>query len=342
MDLDLMKFENFCKVDEKLGDIRKILLSTKKQSEIYQNMLVRSKDQYAVLEKRYSKIKQILRQFQDLELNLLHRENFYQKLLQEKDAEYNATINHLKDHIRMLEQVVQEAQGKTNFPLFLPYNSVNLTQLVPKVSPQFFPKLNSRIIRRIWSDTELSDDNKEDNIPIVEKKSPLKDELDVIFPQHKLLDNSVSKSRAELVYKGALAHRQLPSGKQHLLTNDILDCSLENSYKSNVLSDESSTTSANKTSNLYCQFTQHQLQYSGETSQYSVRCTQIQNVYQAQQQKSYNDCNLNDDSIERKSPFFEDKPHKISDNKGQVSECLENQLKEVSFYVVLIKIFNIR
>lgn len=55
--------------------------------------------QYIVLEKKYSKAKKLLREFQQREQDLLHREEFYLQLLQEKDTEYNALVKTLKDRV---------------------------------------------------------------------------------------------------------------------------------------------------------------------------------------------------------------------------------------------------
>jgi hypothetical protein len=55
--------------------------------------------QYIALEKKYCKAKKLLREFQQREQDLLHREEFYLQLLQEKDTEYNALVKTLKDRV---------------------------------------------------------------------------------------------------------------------------------------------------------------------------------------------------------------------------------------------------
>ena len=62
-------------------------------------IFVVSQSQYIVLEKKYSKAKKLLREFQQREQDLLHREEFYLQLLQEKDTEYNALVKTLKDRV---------------------------------------------------------------------------------------------------------------------------------------------------------------------------------------------------------------------------------------------------
>lgn len=51
------------------------------------------------MEKKYVKIKKIIKEFQQRETDFLHREEFYQQLLQEKDMEYNSLVKALKDRV---------------------------------------------------------------------------------------------------------------------------------------------------------------------------------------------------------------------------------------------------
>lgn len=53
----------------------------------------------------------------------------------------------------------------------------------------------------------------------VERKLPVKDELDRAVPQHDLLDVSANKSKGELGQRGGLANRQLPSQGKRSLSN---------------------------------------------------------------------------------------------------------------------------
>lgn len=45
------------------------------------------------------KAKTLLREFLQRETDLLHREEFFMQLLQEKDTEYNALVKALKDRV---------------------------------------------------------------------------------------------------------------------------------------------------------------------------------------------------------------------------------------------------
>lgn len=48
------------------------------------------------------KLKKILKEFQQREADLLHREEYYLQVLQEKDTEYNALVKALKDRVRKI------------------------------------------------------------------------------------------------------------------------------------------------------------------------------------------------------------------------------------------------
>lgn len=97
---------------QRLRDAENKLNVTKKEVTTYQNMLEQSQGQYMVLEKKYNKAKRLVREFQQRELDMIHREEFYQQLLQEKDTEYNALVKNLKDRIIALEQDLLETQKK--------------------------------------------------------------------------------------------------------------------------------------------------------------------------------------------------------------------------------------
>ncbi|KAF2902903.1 hypothetical protein ILUMI_03280 [Ignelater luminosus] len=97
-----------------------------------------------------------------------------------------------------------------------------------------------------FSDTEISDTSPEDGdkTATVERKLPIKEEFDKAVPPHELLDISANKSKAELANRGALANRQLPSGKKGSLSNSSSDYGLDESY--NSADDLSDTASLNQ------------------------------------------------------------------------------------------------
>lgn len=148
-------------------------------------------------------------------LKQVQQEEFYIQLLQEKDIEYNALVKKLKDRVIHLEQELQETQKKAGLPIYLPFDSATL-RLTPQLSrrqpPKRFQKLDTTL-----SDTEISDlspDGEDDKTATVERKVPVKEELDAAVPQHELLDSAVNKSKSDLVARGGLAKRQLPTGKR--------------------------------------------------------------------------------------------------------------------------------
>ncbi|PSN37471.1 hypothetical protein C0J52_22173 [Blattella germanica] len=214
----------------KLREMERNLLAAKKDVASYQDMLEQSQGQYIALEKKYCKAKKLLREFQQREQDLLHREEFYLQLLQEKDTEYNALVKTLKDRVIQLEQELLETQRKAGFPVVLPYDSTSLRQLTPQLSrrqqaPPVKPLLQQ--LETELSDTEISDISPEDGdkTATVERKMglvtddltaqmPVKEELDRAVPPHELLDVSASKAKAELATRGGLAGRQLPSSKK--------------------------------------------------------------------------------------------------------------------------------
>ncbi|KAF5288291.1 hypothetical protein FQA39_LY04059 [Lamprigera yunnana] len=231
---------------QKLKEAEGKLNSSRKEVVTYQNMLEQSQGQYIVLEKKYTKAKRIVREFQQRELDMIHREEFYQQLLQEKDTEYNSLVKNLKDRIIALEQDLLDTQQKAGVPVGLPYDSISLKQLTPQLLRRQPPKRLFQTLDAELSDTEVSDTSPEDcdKTATVERKLPIKEELDKAVPPHELLDISASKSKAELANRGALANRQLPSGKKGSLSNSSSDYGLDESY--NSTDDLSDTASLNQ------------------------------------------------------------------------------------------------
>jgi len=163
-------------------------------------MLQQSQGQYMALDKKYNKAKRLVREYQQRELDMCHREEFYQQLLQEKDTEYNALVKKLKDRVINLEHELQETQRKAGFPVGLPYDSATL-KLTPQMMRKTPPKPLFHKLETELSDTEISDlspDGDGVKTATVERKVPVKDELDAAVPQHELLDNSVNKTKIDL------------------------------------------------------------------------------------------------------------------------------------------------
>ncbi|XP_017842388.1 uncharacterized protein LOC108599808 isoform X14 [Drosophila busckii] len=201
-------------LSERLRQSERELGNIKKEGANLQNMLQQSQAQYMALDKKYNKAKRLVREYQQRELDMCHREEFYQQLLQEKDTEYNALVKKLKDRVINLEHELQETQRKGGFPVGLPYDSATL-KLTPQMMRKTPPKPLFHKLETELSDTEISDlspDGDGVKTATVERKVPVKDELDAAVPQHELLDNSVNKTKIELVPWQQQHHQQPQSG----------------------------------------------------------------------------------------------------------------------------------
>ncbi|XP_065204263.1 uncharacterized protein Spn isoform X2 [Planococcus citri] len=220
----------------RLREVERSLQMAKRDVSAYQGMLQQSQEQYSTLEKKYVRIKKLIKEFQQRETDFLHREEFYQQLLQEKDMEYNALVKALKDRIIQVEQELLETQRKAGFPVHLPQDNSNIKLVsLPQVSkippvPPVRPLLDSL-------SADISDiddmDNDDGKTATVERKMPVKEELDEAVPQHELLDVSASKSKADLASRGGLANRQLPTGsnkRSGSLSNSSSECALDESF----------------------------------------------------------------------------------------------------------------
>lgn len=222
-------YESNDQTNQKLQETEHNLLLSRNEVSTYQNMLEQSQNQYVILEKKYNRSKQLLRQFQEKEQDMIHREDFYLQLLKEKDTEYNELVKNLKDRIIALEQKLLETQKLAGVPTVLPYDDIVIKQLTPpkiKKNPYMLP---IQTLDTDFSDTEFSDFSPEgmEKSATVERKLPIKEELDSAVPPHELLDISACKSKAELVNRGALANRQLPSTKKGSLSNSSSDFGLD-------------------------------------------------------------------------------------------------------------------
>ncbi|KRT84865.1 Sterile alpha motif containing protein [Oryctes borbonicus] len=287
--------EKLEQANQKLKETERSLSASRKEIITYQNMLEQSQNQYLTLEKKYNRAKQLVREFQQRELDMIHREDFYQQLLQEKDTEYNALVKNLKDRIIALEQDLLDTQRKAGIPIGLPYDSITLKQLTPQMTRRQPPKPILEVLDTDFSDTEISDTSPcdEDKTATVERKLPIKEELDSAVPPHELLDISANKSKAELANRGALANRQLPSSKKGSLSNSSSDCGLDESYNSAdelsepVQHDQQKNSlvrpSTLNTSPHYSQYTSQSAQYNSQSSaQYSSQTSSQYSVQNAQ------------------------------------------------------------
>ncbi|XP_040154402.1 uncharacterized protein LOC120895278 isoform X2 [Anopheles arabiensis] len=234
----LIKYQQTCNeaelLNERVKQTERELANIKKEANNYQNMLQQSQAQYLVLEKKYSRVKKILRDYQHRERDMIQFQEYYLQHLQEKDTEYNALVKKLKDRVISLEQELQETQRKAGFPVILPYDSASL-KLTPQMSRRQPPKPVFQKLETDLSDTEFSDlspdgEGEDGKTATVERKVPATtkdDDLDVAVPQHELLDNSLNKGKSDLVARGGLAKRNLPGKRSH--SNSGSDCALDES-----------------------------------------------------------------------------------------------------------------
>uniref|UniRef100_A0A6P7H1K1 Neurabin-1 n=1 Tax=Diabrotica virgifera virgifera TaxID=50390 RepID=A0A6P7H1K1_DIAVI len=276
--------EKFEQATQKLKETERSLLTAKKEIQTYQNMLEQSQTQYQVLEKKYNRAKHLVREFQQRELDMLHREDFYQQLLQEKDTEYNSLVKTLKDRVIALEQDLLDTQRKAGLPMVLPYGNMNLKQLTPQMSRRQPPKPLFKSLQPDLSDTEMSDASPDDDkTATVERKLPIKEEFDRAVPPHELLDISASKSKAELANRGALANRQLPSAKKGSLSNSSSDYGLdEGCNSSDEVTDSVFISQANEIKQKLNQTVVRPTSFTSATQQY------VQSQYVPQQKNQNN------------------------------------------------------
>ncbi|EDS29717.1 conserved hypothetical protein [Culex quinquefasciatus] len=234
----LIKYQQSCNeaelLAERMKQTERELANIKKEANNYQNMLQQSQAQYGGLEKKYGRVKKILREYQHRERDMIQFQEYYLQHLQEKDTEYNALVKKLKDRVIHLEQELQETQRKAGFPVNLPYDSASL-KLTPQMSRKQPPKPVFQKLETELSDTEFSDlspdgEGEDGKTATVERKLPVSkdDELDTAVPQHELLDNSLNKGKSDLVARGGLSKRSAP-GKKNSHSNSGSDCALDES-----------------------------------------------------------------------------------------------------------------
>lgn len=177
------------------------LNNIRKEAANLQNMLQQSQTQYMTLDKKYNKAKRLIREYQQREIDMGHREDFYQQLLQEKDTEYNALVKKLKDRVIILEKELQDTQRNAGIPIGLPYDSATL-KLTPQMMRRVPPKPLFQKLETEFSDTEISDlspDGDGVKTATVERKMPVKDELDTAgnMAQHNVTDNFENTKRID-------------------------------------------------------------------------------------------------------------------------------------------------
>ncbi|XP_048510097.1 uncharacterized protein LOC105690282 isoform X3 [Athalia rosae] len=215
----------------RLHESERALSIARKDLASVREMLTQATAQSATIQQKYARARRAAR---ELRADVIARDEFYQQLLQEKDAEYNSLVKCLKDRVIALEMELTETQRRFGLPVRLPYDGATARIVTPQPTRRQMPPPPSAASCQL-SDTETSDLSSPDDgdkTATVERKLPLplpvKEELDRAVPAHRLLDNSAGKSKAELASRGGLANRQLPK-RSGGLSNSSSDYGLDES-----------------------------------------------------------------------------------------------------------------
>ncbi|GBM26021.1 Neurabin-1 [Araneus ventricosus] len=195
----------------------------------YKNELENLRAAHSNLDKKYSKAKHYIKEFQEREKELILWQEFHVQQLQEKDQAYNALIKALKDRIILLEQSLLETQKKAGLPSDLVY-STQLKQDIPQYRPVTSPPKFLKLECPDLSDSDASDSEiqspfspDDDKRATMERRHDREKLFDTAVPHTELLDTSAAKAKAELANKGSLANRQPPSIKKQSLSDSSPD-----------------------------------------------------------------------------------------------------------------------
>ncbi|GIY93507.1 neurabin-2 [Caerostris extrusa] len=189
--------------------------------------------QLTKFDKKYSKAKHYIKEFQRREKELIQWQEYHVQQLQEKDQEYNSLVKALKDRIILLEQSLLETQKKAGLTTGLPYSTKSLKQDTPQYRNTISPPKFLKIECPDMSDSEASDSEIQSPFSpddeFCSKKSNNGKEtwseklFDTAVPHTELLDTSAAKAKAELANKGSLANRQPPSTKKQCISDSSPD-----------------------------------------------------------------------------------------------------------------------
>jgi len=90
----------------RLRDAGRQLTTARRELQTCQDMLAQSQSQLSNADRKYSKARKCLKEYQTREAELLHQEEYYLSLLQEKDTEYNALLKSLKDRVCITNRIL--------------------------------------------------------------------------------------------------------------------------------------------------------------------------------------------------------------------------------------------
>lgn len=180
-DICKMKQKSDAKIYELQKQLEDEMVSTKeKEAQIVNlekeldqknNLFNEFKQQYNLLEKKYLKVKKLLKESQLRETEHLEKDNYFREMADKEKQEMTTLINSLKEKIALLEL-----------------------------------KLSENVLANTIKDTTNSE-----LASVNDKKDSSSDKSFVNVEPVSLLDVSISKQKAELVTRGSLANRQPPS-----------------------------------------------------------------------------------------------------------------------------------
>lgn len=154
------------------------IVNLEKELDQKNNLFNEFKQQYNLLEKKYLKVKKLLKESQLRENELLEKDTYFREMADKEKQEMTALINSLKEKIALLELKLSENV---------------LVNTMKDSKTEYLPG------------GDLANDKKDQStdksfVNVVKQIEPVS-----------LLDVSISKQKAELVTRGSLANRQPPS-----------------------------------------------------------------------------------------------------------------------------------
>uniref|UniRef100_A0A5S6QFU0 Neurabin-1 n=1 Tax=Trichuris muris TaxID=70415 RepID=A0A5S6QFU0_TRIMR len=216
------KLDSIRSVQQAIALLEEELLATKRETEKFQSLLSNSRGQFQDLERKYADAKELIKDYQIREKDLLSREEIHLKVLREKDEQYNALIRHLEQKVVELEQQWVEAKQKRASLIAEAVNGdTEEKQPLRNITNRSNVKAATDMI------TPLVNANRDEEhksmhtttIEIYPTKEACTDDLDM--PDVQLLDNRAVKSKSEAVRNSlVMCSRQPPSrlnGSEHQL-----------------------------------------------------------------------------------------------------------------------------
>ena len=193
------------------------IVSARKEVEQYNRLLEEIKTQYTTLEKKYHKSKKFIKEMQQKEQGMSHKEEVHIQMIQQRDQEYTALVRVLKDRIIMLERRLLEVQRSAGIPVAVTNESC-LREIVSNFVVKNESEDKSKRLSQSLEDI-LLDPSPESQANTTDRCLAFKENLSL--SQTELLDSTAAKQKAELASRGSLANRQPPSMRRHSSTGSV-------------------------------------------------------------------------------------------------------------------------